>query len=82
MSSSPEMAAYRELVKRLFSVRDKYDWEDSDEEDALLDDLDDVWRKLSDAERDIINKGPLKLLIEEGIATTPAQADQGGGEGR
>lgn len=60
MESSPNVSAYRDFERRLAEVREKYQGEDSTEEDALLDEADLLWWALTAEEEAHIraNKGP------------------------
>ena len=53
MENSPGILALRRLEVQMISLRDKNRGEDSDEEDVILEDMDDVWWKtMSQEERD------------------------------
>jgi len=50
---------YRDLEHRLWMTRWKHAGEESPEEDAILDDMEVVWKQLSDEEHSVLNaEGP------------------------
>ena len=46
-----ELAQYRQLERRLWMTRWQHEDEESAEEDAILDEMEDAWSKLSEDER-------------------------------
>jgi len=53
------LAEHRQLERRLWMTRWMHEGQESAEEDAILDELEAVWWKLSDDERSILNEeGP------------------------
>ena len=55
MEYSSHIQEYRALEKKRLDIMAKNNGEDSEEEDAVLEESDDVWLALSEAERDYLN---------------------------
>jgi hypothetical protein len=64
---SDALAPYRALEDKLIQVRWLNMGYESAEEDALLEEMDELWWNLSDEERDMIHGEPSRSLIR----TTP-----------
>lgn len=58
------LAEYRRLAHELFVLRWSMGGRESDEEEELLEQLDEVWWRLSDEQRSTINAEPPKTLIK------------------
>lgn len=56
---------YMVLMRELRELRQKYDWKESKREDEILDEMDEIWWKLSEKEREIINLEIVSLNIKE-----------------
>jgi hypothetical protein len=53
------LAHYRQLERRLWMVRWRHEGEESAEEDAILDEMEDTWMNLTEDERTLLNlEGP------------------------
>jgi hypothetical protein len=66
---------YRELERRLWLARLRHAGEDSAEEEALLDDMEDAWAKLANEERLLLNsEGPVCWPMD----STPLPIDLSG----
>jgi len=55
MEDNPNVVAYRDFERRLLELLERNQGADSTEEDEMLDEADDLWWKLSDAERGHVN---------------------------
>jgi hypothetical protein len=54
-----DLARYRELELRLWMTRWQQEGEESEEEDAILDEMDDAWMNLTDDEQALLRlEGP------------------------
>lgn len=56
---------YRQLEEQLIKVRDANDGRESAKEDALLDQMDDVWWSLSEDDRRRLQAEPPKSIIRK-----------------
>jgi len=63
---SDALLRYRSLERKLIHTRWINQGYESDEEEALLEDIDEVWWQLTDAERNMVNKERPKSLIRLG----------------
>src|SRR5438105_8832546 len=54
-----DLAHYRQLERRLWMTRWRHEGQESAEEDAILDEMENTWMKLTDDERDLLRlEGP------------------------
>ncbi|WP_342377451.1 hypothetical protein NVS55_39105 [Myxococcus stipitatus] len=53
---------YRALLRKLSTIRARYPQGGSPEEDAVLDDLDDVWSEMSEGERAAVSSERARAL--------------------
>jgi hypothetical protein len=54
-----DLARYRQLERRLWMTRWRHDGQESEEEDAILDEMEAVWMNLIEADRAILSlEGP------------------------
>jgi len=60
------LSEYRILQKRLSRTRWLHQGFESEEEDAILDEMDICWWRLADQERDLLNRETPKSLIRQG----------------
>jgi len=58
MEQHPEVQRMRQLEKTRLAVMEKHQGADSEEEDAVLEDMDAVWWSLSKEVRDHLNQNP------------------------
>lgn len=56
---SDQLARYREFERRLLDLRGVHGGQESSEEDTLLAEMDDLWWKLSEQEKESVRKDPL-----------------------
>ncbi len=65
-SDGTPMDRYRKLEEQLVEIRARYDGKESDEEDALLEVIDDVYWELDDEDRRVIENEPPVSQIDTG----------------
>ena len=69
---------YRALLRKLLLVRTRHPEQDSPEEDALLDVMDEVWAEMSEGERSAISSERARALgLPEAHGTDSAASPQG-----
>jgi hypothetical protein len=72
---SKDLAQYRELELRLWMIRWKHEEQESAEEDAILDDMEDTWMKLTEEERDLLRQEGPKCWPIESSSLPPQLTD-------
>ena len=66
------LAHYRQLERRLWMARWRHEGEESVEEDAILDEMEDAWLNLTEDERTLLNlEGPTCWFMD-----SPSSLDQ------
>jgi hypothetical protein len=68
---NPQFLRYRELEQQLCLVRWINQGLESESEDALLDQMEDLWWKLDPSERKILDQEPDRSLITDSPPQTP-----------
>jgi len=70
-----DLARYRELELRLWMTRWKHEGEESAEEDAILDEMDDTWMNLTDDEQALLRLEGPRCWPMESSSLPPQLAD-------
>ena len=70
-----ELAHYRQLERRLWLARWMHDGGESPGEDATLDEMEDTWLRLTDAEQDMLRREPPRCWPAESSSWPPQLAD-------
>ena len=67
-----ELAQYRQLELRLWLTRWRHEGQESAEEDAILDEMDVIWRRLSENEQALLNREGATCWPFEPTSVPPA----------
>jgi hypothetical protein len=70
-----DLARYRQLELRLWMARWKHEGQESAEEDAILDEMDDTWMRLTDDEQALLRLEGPKCWPTESTSLPPQLAD-------
>src|SRR5438132_12282061 len=69
-----EFAHYRQLERRLWMVRWSNEGRESSEEDATLDEMEEIWLHISDNEQDVLRREPPRCWPTESSSFPPQLA--------
>ena len=64
---------YRSLERKLAHVRWRHEGYESDEEDAILEEMDEIWLEMAELERDSVNSEGPKTFIQSGSRVVPVR---------
>jgi hypothetical protein len=70
-----ELSHYRQLERRLWMARWLRDGGESAEEDAMLDEMESVWLRLSDGEHDLLRREPPRCWPADPSSLPPQLSD-------